>query len=87
MDDKEPTEYISLRLPGKPVGQYPRLAYAKARRRLFRSQGFKTVTLKEVQAQIDAILMGKRFLRGLTIIGYHMQDEVVAPERFTRSRK
>lgn len=42
--------------------------------------GYSSLTEKEVDEQIDALLAKKKFDEGLTIIGMFMQDEVQVPK-------
>jgi hypothetical protein len=67
---------IKLKIDGKTV-EAPRSRYAAAKLKQLREFGYPSLTRKEVDEQIDAVLTGKKFGEGLTVIGMFMQDEIV----------
>lgn len=67
---------LKLKVDGRSLEAY-RSKYAKAKFKQLREFGYSTLTLDEVNTQIDQLLAGKK--DGLTIIGMMMQDEIQLP--------
>lgn len=61
-------------------GLVPRKAYVEAKWKQMVEFGYSTLTLEEADAQVSALLEGKKFGDGLTVIGMFMQDEVLGQE-------
>lgn len=55
----------------------PRTAYVAAKTKQMVEFGYPNLTVKDVDAQVTALIEGKKFGDGLTVIGMFMQDEVV----------
>lgn len=68
---------IKVKLDGKPVGVCDRAAYVKAKTKQLQEFGYPSLTEQEVDEQIDALLAGKKFGHGLTVIGMFMDKEVL----------
>ena len=58
-------------------GTVPRDVYVKAKTKQLREFGYPSLTEADVDAQVDAVLAGKEFGHGLTVIGVIMKGEVL----------
>lgn len=65
-------------------GFIERARYAKSKLRALREFGYPDLTDSEIERQIDAVLTGKKFGQGLTVIGMFLENEL-APERAKRA--
>jgi hypothetical protein len=68
---------LKVKLDGHPVKSVPRAAYVKAKHKQMVEFGYANLTEAEVDAQVDAVLAGLKFGKGLTVIGKFMEGEVV----------
>lgn len=68
---------IKVKLPGRDVGMCDRAAYVKAKTKQMREFGYPDLTEAHVDEQITALLAGKKFGDGLTVIGMFMDKEVL----------
>lgn len=69
---------MKINIEGK-IMDVPREVYAKAKQKQMVEFGYAGLTIEETNKQIDAVLQGKKFGKGLTIIGKFMEDEIVIP--------
>ncbi len=70
---------IAVEIDGKKL-IFPREEYVKAKTKQLREFGYTNLTTDEVDKQIDALITGKTFGKGLTVIGGFMQDEILVPQ-------
>lgn len=73
----EPTPTLRVSIDGKPACEVPRAAYVKAKANQLREFGYPTLTDDELDKQITALMAGKKFGEGLTVIGMFMEGEVL----------
>jgi len=62
---------------GVREGMVDRDEYVRAKTRQLREFGYDYLTEKHVDEQVDALLQGKAFGKGLTVIGKFMEGEVI----------
>ena len=67
---------MKIKLDGR-ILEVDRAKYVKAKANQLREFGYTDLTDTEVDAQIDAVLSGKDYKTGKTIIGGFMEDEVI----------
>lgn len=69
-------ETLQVNLGGR-MGEVNRSEYVTAKTKQLREFGYPTVTQQEINEQITALLEGKTFGNGLTVIGMFMDDEII----------
>lgn len=74
---KKPSEPMLKVTVDDKVMNVPRSAYVKAKTKQLREFGYNGLDEATVNAQIDAVLAGKEFGDGLTVIGGFMKDELL----------
>ena len=62
---------------GDREGMVDRAEYVRAKTHQLREFGYDDLTEKHVDEQVDALLQGKAFGKGLTVIGKFMEGEVI----------
>lgn len=70
---------LRVKIDGKPAQDVPRAAYVKAKTKQLVEFGYPSLTESETEKQVQAVLDGKKFGKGLTVIGMFMEDEIVKP--------
>lgn len=69
---------ITVNINGK-IGLVDRQAFVEAKTKQLIEFGYPSLTEKEVDGQIDALLAKKELGEGLTVIGMMMEDEIILP--------
>lgn len=72
-------EQIKVSIDGRPAKAVTRKVYVEAKTKQLRAFGYTTLTEKEVDEQITALLEKKSFGDGLTVIGMFMDGEIFVP--------
>lgn len=67
---------MKINIDGKKM-DVERAAYVKAKTKQLREFGYSDLKESHVDEQITALLSGKEFGDGLTVIGVFMKDEIV----------
>jgi hypothetical protein len=70
---------MKVRIDGT-LREVNRADYVRAKTKQLREFGYTDLTEEQVSEQIDALLAGKTFGKGLTVIGKFMEGEVVRGE-------
>lgn len=70
---------LKIKLEGREY-TVPRKAYAIKKTAQLREFGYPSLTVDELEKQIDALLSGKNLGDGLTVIGMFMEGEVLGKE-------
>lgn len=71
------TKTLIISIDGSPKSEVPRDKYVKAKTKQMREFGYPSLTEQECDNQITALLAGKEFGKGLTVIGMFMEGEVL----------
>lgn len=66
---------LKVNLEGRK-GFVDRKDYVRAKTKALQEFGYPALTEKDVDTQIDALIEGKEFGKGLTVIGMFMEGEV-----------
>lgn len=72
---KPPAQRLIIKLHGRRVS-VSRPDYVAAKTKDLIAFGYTGLTEKEVDDQVTAVLQGKKLLKGLTVIGGFMKDEI-----------
>ena len=72
-----PDPVVTLKVDGV-LKDVSRKAYVAAKTKQLAEFGYSGLTEETVAEQLDAVLAGKKFGEGLTVIGMFMKDEVIA---------
>lgn len=67
---------LRIKLEGKEY-VVPRKAYAIKKTKQLQEFGYPTLTVDELEEQIDALLAKKELGKGLTVVGMFMEGEVL----------
>lgn len=70
---------LRVQIDDRPITEVPREAYVKAKTKQLREFGYNDLTEEHVNEQVDAVLEGKKFGAGLTVIGVFMEGEIQVP--------
>jgi hypothetical protein len=68
---------LRIKLEGREYA-VPRKAYAIKKTKQLQEFGYPSLTVDELEKQIDALLAKKEFGKGLTVIGMFMDGEVLS---------
>lgn len=74
--DSSPTT-LRIKLEGREY-KVPRKAYAIKKTAQLKEFGYPSLTVDEVEAQIDALMNNKKLGDGLTVIGMFMEGEILS---------